>query len=95
MTYPDDIVKGFGTHGKHQIENIEWFFSEVLSTDKKLVFQAYDANLSPTIDFSKWNDAEFRDKQINEALKRYSGRGYDVWLDDVLIWSRLQEDNNV
>lgn len=76
---------GFEVYGKHDIETVEWLFGEKESSDTKLVFLAYDANLCPLPEFSKWNETEWKQKQIDTALKVTKDFDGDVWLDDIMI----------
>lgn len=76
---------GFDVYHKEPMCNEEWLFSEEHSTDNKLVFLGYDANLWALPDFSKrpktkWN--EYVKKCGLERTKSFAG---EVWLDDVRI----------
>jgi hypothetical protein len=81
----DKYKGGFSVQGKGQWCEVEWIFSSKHSNENEILFQAYDANLCPLPNFSKWNDESWKQKQIDRALqvtKEFSG---DVWLDDVKI----------
>ena len=66
-------------------KTVEWLFSKENSTREKLVFQAYDANLCPLPDMSKWLKKYYIEKQIKKGLQVTEGFKGEVWLDDVQI----------
>ncbi len=76
---------GFDVRGKTDYETVEWIFSKPDSNEHKLLFHAYDANLWPLPDFSKWKDEEWKMKQIRKARDFTQGFTGEVWLDDVQI----------
>lgn len=76
---------GFSVNGKHPIETVEWLFGDKESSDSKLVFLAYDANLCALPDFSNWNKTDWKQNQIEKALAVTSEFNGEVWLDDVQI----------
>lgn len=76
---------GFVVNGKHPIETVEWLFNRKDSTETKLVFLAYDANLYLLPDFSTWCNEKWKQKQISNGLKRTHDFDGEVWLDDVRI----------
>lgn len=85
MSNLEKYMSGFEVHGTHDIETVEWLFDIKDSNEKELFFAAHDANLYPMPDFSRWNNGEFKQKQIDAALKRTKGFDGEVWLDDVRI----------
>lgn len=80
-----DCRRGFCVSGKHSIENVEWFYDKKNSTDNKIMYLAYDANCCALSDLSTWKSKEYRDKQIEVALKFTNEFDGEVWLDDVRI----------
>lgn len=80
-----DYKAGFTTNGSHPIETVEWLLSEKDSSDIKLLFQAYDANLCPLPDLSKWKDKQYIDKQISKGIEVVQDFNGEVWLDDIKI----------
>lgn len=76
---------GFTVNGKHPIETDEWLLSEEDSTENKLVFLGYDANLCPTPDFSKWPKTDWKEKVIHRCLEFTKDFRGEVWLDDVRV----------
>ena len=66
-------------------EAVEFLLSKNISSDKALIFQAYDANLCPLPNASEWSE-EWRTKQV-EFLNGAVDESFhgDVWLDDVLV----------
>ena len=55
------------------------------TTESKLVFMGYDANLYPTPNFSTWTESDWKQKQIDIVLRRARDFEGEVWLDDVKI----------
>lgn len=85
MSILEKYKSGFDVHGKHDIETVNWLIDSKDSNETELFFMAYDANLYPMPDFSSWNNNEFKQKQIDAALKRTKDFDGEVWLDDVRI----------
>ena len=73
------------TDGKCNMWDMEWLFDEENTTESKLVFMGYDANLYPAPNFSTWSESDWKQKQIDIALKRAKDFVGEVWLDDVKI----------
>ena len=71
--------------GKCSMCDTEWLLDEENTTESKLVFMGYDANLYPTPNFSTWKKGEWKQKQIDAALRRSRDFEGEVWLDDVKI----------
>jgi hypothetical protein len=76
---------GFEVDSPHPMCDEEWLFSGEYSTDEKLVFQGYDANLFPLPDFSTWPETEWKQKVIQTGLQRTKDFIGEVWLDSVQI----------
>jgi hypothetical protein len=76
---------GFSTCGEHRISTVEWLYDAIGSNDDRLMFQAYDANLCPLPDLSKWKRKEYIFKQIKKGLEFTSDFNGEVWMDDVKI----------
>lgn len=85
MSKLEQFKGGFSVHGRHPIETVEWILDSIHSTDSKLCFQAYDANLCPTPMFSTWGDGVWKQKQIAKALEVTKDFHGAVKLDDVVI----------
>ena len=71
--------------GECSVWDMEWLFDEENTTENKLVFMGYDANLYPAPNFSTWNEGKWKQKQIDAALRRARDFEGEVWLDDVRI----------
>lgn len=69
----------------HPINTIEWLFQENQSSENKLVFFAYDANLCACPEFETWPESEFKQSQIDAVLKRTRDFAGEVWLDNIKI----------
>lgn len=76
---------GFTVNGREPYMTEDWLFSKEHSSDKKLVFQGYDANMCPMRDFSKRPKSGWNQKVINNALEFTQDFDGEVWLDDVRI----------
>lgn len=90
MRLSEEIMKkyqaGFSVrHPKESMCDEDWMFSKKDSTNQKLVFLGYDANLFPMTDFSKWPETDWKKKVIRTALNRTKGFTGEVWLDSVKI----------
>lgn len=90
MKLNDEILEkyksGFGVnHPKESMCDEEWLFSKEHSSNTKLVFLGYDANLFPMRDFSEWPETDWKQKVIRTALKRTKDFKGEVWLDNVKI----------
>lgn len=71
--------------GECSVWDMEWLFDEENTTENKLVFMGYDANLYPAPNFSTWKEGKWKQKQIDAALRRARDFEGEVWLDDVRI----------
>ena len=71
--------------GECSVWDMEWLFDEENTTENKLVFMGYDANLYPAPNFSTWKEGKWKQKQIDAALRRARDFEGQVWLDDVRI----------
>ena len=71
--------------GECSVWDMEWLFDEENTTENKLVFMGYDANLYPAPNFSTWKKGKWKQKQIDIALRRAKDFEGEVWLDDVRI----------
>ena len=71
--------------GECSVWDMEWLFDEEKTTENKLVFMGYDANLYPAPNFSTWKEGKWKQKQIDAALRRARDFEGEVWLDDVKI----------
>ena len=71
--------------GECSVWDMEWLFDEENTTENKLVFMGYDANLYPAPNFSTWKEDKWKQKQIDAALRRARDFEGEVWLDDVKI----------
>ena len=71
--------------GECSVWDMEWLFDEENTTENKLVFMGYDANLYPAPNFSTWKEGKWKQKQIDAALRRARDFEGEVWLDDVKI----------
>ena len=71
--------------GECSVWDMEWLFDEENTTENKVVFMGYDANLYPTPNFSTWKKGKWQQKQIDAALRRARDFEGEVWLDDVRI----------
>ena len=71
--------------GECSVWDMEWLFDEENTTENKLVFMGYDANLYPAPNFSTWKKGKWKQKQIDVALRRARDFEGEVWLDDVRI----------
>ena len=71
--------------GECSVWDMEWLFDEENTTENKLVFIGYDANLYPAPNFSTWEKGKWKQKQIDAALRRSRDFEGEVWLDDVRI----------
>lgn len=78
-------------HPKESMCDEEWLFEKDHSSDEKLVFFGYDANLFPMPNFSTWPETDWKNKVIRVALKRTKDFKGEVWLDDVKIKGREGE----
>lgn len=78
-------TEGFRYDGDDFLDEINWIYSDVLSTDTKLVFQAYDVCFFPCLDYSTWSETEFKQAQRDLALETYGDFDGEIWLDDVRI----------
>lgn len=76
---------GFDVYGKSDWADVNWLYNEKASNEKELLFQAYDANLWPLPNFSTWKDKNWKQKQIEKALKFTKDFTGEVWLDDTKI----------
>jgi hypothetical protein len=76
---------GFTVDASHPIGDEEWLFDDKNSTNVKLIFQGYDANLWPMPDFSTWPETEWKQKVIQTGLQRTKDFIGEVWLDSVQI----------
>lgn len=90
MEIGEDVLKWIekyrgGFSNGSGFETVEFLLSKKLSSEKKLAFQAYDANLCPLPDASQWN-IDWLNKQVqflNQVIsKDFHG---EVWLDDVMV----------
>ena len=64
---------------------VEWLYDEREKDPEKLQFMAYDLNMYPMPDFDKWKDEEFKQKNIDIALRVTRDFKGSVWLDDTKI----------
>ena len=71
--------------GKCSMWDMEWLLDKENTTESKLVFMGYDANLYPAPNFSTWTESDWKQKQIDIALRRARDFEGEVWLDDVKI----------
>ena len=71
--------------GECSVWDMEWLLDKENTTESKLVFMGYDANLYPTPNFSTWTESDWKQKQIDIALRRAKDFVGEVWLDDVRI----------
>ena len=71
--------------GECSVWDMEWLFDEENTTENKLVFMGYDANLYPAPNFSTWKEGKWKQKQIDAGLRRARDFEGEVWLDDVRI----------
>lgn len=71
--------------GECSVWDMEWLFDEENTTENKLVFMGYDANLYPAPNFSTWKKGKWKQKQTDAALRRARDFEGEVWLDDVRI----------
>lgn len=85
MNNLDKFKGGFAISGKEPWETVEWLLDKENSTEEKLLFQAYDANMWPLPNISKWPESDHKQKQINRALEIFNNVDGEVWLDDIKI----------
>ena len=71
--------------GECSVWDMEWLFDEENTTENKLVFMGYDANLYPAPNFSTWKKGKWKQMQIDAGLRRARDFEGEVWLDDVRI----------
>ena len=71
--------------GECSVWDMEWLFDEENTTENKLVYMGYDANLYPAPNFSTWKKGKWKQKQIDAGLRRARDFEGEVWLDDVRI----------
>lgn len=71
--------------GECSVWDMEWLFDEENTTENKLVYMGYDANLYPAPNFSTWKEGKWKQKQIDTGLRRARDFEGEVWLDDVRI----------
>ena len=66
-------------------ETVEFLLSKKLSSEKKLVFQAYDANLCPLPDASRWNK-DWLNRQV-QFLNQVISKDFleKVWLNNIMV----------
>lgn len=84
-TTRDKYKAGFCVDHKHPMCSEEWLFSEEHSTDTKLVFLGYDANLYPMRDLSERPNTDWNNYVKQRGLERTKNFDGEVWLDDVRI----------
>ena len=75
--------KGGFTFGE-DYETIEVIPNDKDTDDNKLCLWAYDANLMPLPDISKWSQSA-RDKLVDKLKKRLSNLNVDIYIDDLQI----------
>ena len=61
-----------------------WYLEEDESTDNKLQYYGYDANLYPLLDLSKTSEENQR-KVIEKFKQLFKKDNIEIWLDDVKI----------
>lgn len=63
----------------------EWLYSEEESTDDKLVFRGYDADMCPMVNFSFKPLNEYTNAVIKKVKRHTKGFTGEVWLDDFKV----------
>lgn len=86
----DKYESGFVVTYEHPIMTEEWLLSKERSSQNKLVFLGYDANLCPMRDFSERIKNKDSKKVIQVALERTKEFNGEVWLDDVQIKEKVE-----
>lgn len=80
----EDYLKSIVLTYNHGYESQTWILEEIESTEDKLQFYGYDANLCPLPDLSK--TSEENQKDVIEKIKRiFEKENIEIWLDDVKI----------
>lgn len=82
-----DFRKGFQIYhdsDKRRMYPEEWLYSEKYSTEDRLVFQAYDANLFPLPDIKKWNPATVK-ATCEKVTELFEDCDKEVYLDGYLL----------
>ena len=76
-------------HTRHPITSEEWLYNKEYSTESKVVYQGYDANMMPLPDLSTIQDNDYtrayKAGLISKVLEVTKGFKGEVWLDDVCI----------
>lgn len=68
----------------HGYESQTWILEEIESTEDKLQYYGYDANLCPLPDLSKTSEENQKDV-IEKVKKLFKKDNIEIWLDDVKI----------
>lgn len=76
---------GFAVKSDNPMCGEDWMFDKKSSTNEKLVFQGYDANLFPLPNLSTWPETMWKQKVIQTGMQRTIDFTGEVWLDDVRI----------
>lgn len=69
----------------------EWLLNKDKSTDNKLVFEGYDANLCGLPNLSSRPKTSWTDTLITSTLGMFSWFNGEIWLDDVKIKDKYTE----
>lgn len=85
------LSSGIAYSSANPWEAVEYLLEKRKTTDKKIVFSAYDSNLCPLPNFSTWNP-DYRKQQTEFVLKSIRKRLGDnvasrlkIQVDDVVI----------
>ena len=69
----------------------EWLLNKAKSTDNKLVFEGYDANLFGLPSLSSRPQTSWTGTLITSTLEMFSWFSGEIWLDDVKIKDKYTE----
>lgn len=88
-----DFKKGFQIYHKSDKRRMfpdEWLYSKKYSNEKRMVFQAYDANLFPLPDIKTWNPNAIKEtcEKVAELFKDCDN---EIYLDGYLLDKTTKE----
>lgn len=86
----DELIKRFaGGIGVYSDEsdylNVNWLLDKDETSDDVLKLIAYDANMYPLPELSKWRSKEWQRENIYTCLDALKDFDIEVWLDDIKI----------
>lgn len=84
-SYIERFKGGFGVQSGTQISDVDWLLNTSESSEDKLVFESFDANLCPLPNLSSWGNEKWKNKNIAKAKEIFKDFNGKVYLDDILI----------